>query len=46
MSLVIYAAAIALAFMSPLVSCALYVLVAAMWLYPDRRVERMFAGKD
>ncbi|HYB41840.1 MAG TPA: TMEM175 family protein [Candidatus Methylomirabilis sp.] len=45
-SLVIYAAAIALAFMSPLVSCALYVLVAAMWLYPDRRVERIFAGKD
>jgi len=45
-SLVIYAAAIALAFVLPLGSCALYVLAAAMWLYPDPRLERVFVGKD
>ncbi|HLI10650.1 MAG TPA: TMEM175 family protein [Alphaproteobacteria bacterium] len=36
---VIYAAAIALAFASPWASVALYVLVALMWLVPDRRIE-------
>jgi uncharacterized membrane protein len=39
-SLVIYAAAIALAFVRPVISVALYVLVAAIWFIPDRRVER------
>jgi uncharacterized membrane protein len=39
-SLVIYAAAIGLAFVRPIVSLALYVLVAAIWFIPDRRVER------
>jgi uncharacterized membrane protein len=39
-SLVLYAAAIALAFVQPRVSQAIYVLVAAMWFVPDRRVER------
>jgi uncharacterized membrane protein len=38
-SLVIYAVAIALAFFFPVVSCGLYVLVALMWLVPDRRIE-------
>ncbi len=37
---VIYAAAIAAAFVAPVVSLALYVAVAAMWLVPDRRIER------
>lgn len=37
---VIYAAAIGLAFVAPMVSVALYVLVAAIWFIPDRRVER------
>jgi uncharacterized membrane protein len=35
-----YAAAIGMAFVQPLVSIALYVLVAAIWFIPDRRVER------
>jgi uncharacterized membrane protein len=40
-SLVIYLAAIALAFFYPLASCALYAVVATIWLYPDRRFERL-----
>jgi len=44
-SIVIYAVAIALAFVHPLVSCALYVIVAGTWLYPDPRFERIFSGK-
>ena len=39
-SVVIYAVAIALAFVNSWISCALYVLVAVMWLIPDRRIER------
>jgi uncharacterized membrane protein len=39
-SLVIYAAAIALAFENAWISCALYVLVAVIWLIPDRRIEK------
>ena len=35
-----YAVAIPLAFVSPWLSCALYVLVAGWWLVPDRRIER------
>ena len=44
LSNVIYAVAIALAFLSPLVSCALYVVVAIMWFIPDPRIERHAAG--
>jgi uncharacterized membrane protein len=36
----IYLAAIALAFVAPWMSLALYVGVALMWLIPDRRIER------
>jgi uncharacterized membrane protein len=39
-SVLIYAAAILLCFGSPWISCALYVLVAIMWLVPDRRIEK------
>ena len=41
MSLVLYAAAIALAFVLPIVSVAIYALVALIWLVPDRRIERV-----
>ncbi|MEZ4767754.1 MAG: TMEM175 family protein [Caldilineales bacterium] len=37
---IIYALAIPLAFVNPWISCALYVVVAAMWLIPDRRIEK------
>ena len=40
-SMVIYAVAIPAAFLSPLISYALYVFVAVMWLVPDRRIEKM-----
>ncbi len=36
-----YAAAIPLAFASPVASNALYIAVAALWLVPDRRIERV-----
>jgi uncharacterized membrane protein len=36
---VLYAMAIALAFVSPWLACAIYVAVALMWLVPDRRIE-------
>lgn len=39
-SLITYALAIPLAFLSPWVACSLYVLVAVMWLVPDRRIEK------
>ncbi|WP_414755254.1 TMEM175 family protein [Anabaena sp. CCY 9910] len=39
-SVLIYAAAIPLAFVKPWFGCALYVLVAIMWLIPDRRIEK------
>ena len=40
LSMVIYAVAIPAAFVSPLISYALYILVAVMWLVPDRRIEK------
>ncbi len=39
LSMVIYAAAIPLAFVTQWVAEAIYVLVALMWLVPDRRIE-------
>jgi len=40
LSLVIYAVALCLAFVSAWISCGLYVLVAVIWLIPDQRIER------
>jgi len=37
----LYAAAIALAFVASWVSILIYVLVAVMWLVPDRRIENV-----
>ncbi|HWB53742.1 MAG TPA: TMEM175 family protein, partial [Tepidisphaeraceae bacterium] len=44
----IYAAAIGLSFVSQWIACGLYVLVALIWLVPDRRIERAIdaAEKD
>jgi uncharacterized membrane protein len=42
-SLVIYVAGIAVAFVLPALAGALYALVAVIWLVPDRRVERLMA---
>ena len=40
LSPILYAAAVPLAFFDPRMSQALYVLVALMWLVPDRRIVR------
>ena len=42
-SVVLYLAAIPLAFVHQLISDAIYVLVALMWLIPDRRIEQRFS---
>lgn len=46
LSPLLYVAAIALAFVSPWVSVAIYALVALMWVVPDRRIERVLASKE
>ena len=35
----IYAIAIPIALVAPLAACALYIIVAVLWLIPDRRIE-------
>jgi uncharacterized membrane protein len=42
-SIAIYAAAIPLAFAQPWIAGACYVIVAIMWLIPDRRIESKLA---
>src|SRR5436305_4567795 len=42
-SIAAYAAAIPLAFVQPWIAAAGYVIVAVMWLIPDRRIERRIA---
>jgi uncharacterized membrane protein len=46
LSLVLYVAGIGLSFVSPWLAAAVYVLVAAMWLVPDRRIERVVEKHD
>ena len=41
LSLAIYAVAISLSFFNPWIAQAAYILVALMWLVPDRRIERV-----
>jgi len=40
----LYATAIPIALVAPLVSFAIYVLVAAIWFVPDLRIERRIGG--
>ncbi len=44
LSPMLYATAIPAAFWWPALSLAIYVLVALMWLIPDRRIESALAG--
>jgi uncharacterized membrane protein len=44
-SLLLYLTAIPLAFVNPLFSGAIFVLVALIWLIPDRRIERALASE-
>jgi uncharacterized membrane protein len=43
LSLILYAAGIALAFVRPALAWSMYGIVALMWLVPDRRIERAIA---
>jgi uncharacterized membrane protein len=43
-SLVLYALAIAVSFAAPRVACGVYVLVAVIWLVPDRRIEQVLSS--
>jgi TMEM175 potassium channel family protein len=43
-SLVFYLIALPLAFLNAWIACAIYVLVAAMWLIPDPRIEKRLAN--
>ena len=45
LSLACYVLAIGLAFVNRWLAGALYVLVAMMWLIPDRRIERVLAKR-
>ncbi|MGQ0640542.1 MAG: TMEM175 family protein [Gemmatimonadaceae bacterium] len=45
-SIAIYIAAIALAYVSPMISGALYVVVVVIWLVPDKRIERHLANHN
>jgi uncharacterized membrane protein len=42
-SLVFYAVAIPLSFVTSWLACGLYVVVAVIWLVPDRRIEKTLA---
>jgi uncharacterized membrane protein len=46
LSPVLYFAAIPTSFWSPWISQGIYVLVALIWLVPDRRIENALGGKD
>ena len=45
LSPLLYVIGIALAFVSPWLSIAMYVLVALIWLIPDRRIEKAIAER-
>ena len=45
LSPVLYLTGVVLAFHAPAISYALYALVAALWLVPDRRVEKAMADR-
>ena len=42
----LYVIGIVLAFRSPRLAQGLYVLVACLWLVPDRRIEGLLSGRD
>jgi uncharacterized membrane protein len=45
LSLALYLAAVALAFVWPAVSIAIYIAVAAMWFVPDTRIESLMGSR-
>ena len=45
-SVILYAISIAFANFYPVIAGAIYILVALMWLVPDKRIERIFNEKE
>lgn len=45
-SVILYAIGVPLAFLEPRLSCAIYVLVALIWLVPDRRIEKTLVERE
>ncbi|MGZ3871313.1 MAG: TMEM175 family protein [Mucilaginibacter sp.] len=45
-SLLIYAAAIAVSFLNPVISLVLYAVVACIWFIPDKRIERKIVMEE
>lgn len=46
LSVIVYSVAIALSFVTPALSFTLYILVALLWLLPDRRIEKVITEKS
>jgi uncharacterized membrane protein len=46
LSLGLYVAALCVAYVLPLAACAIYALVAVMWIVPDSRLERALAERE
>lgn len=46
LSLTLYAVGIAVAFLAPVLGLAAFVVVAVIWLVPDRRVERLVSAEQ
>ena len=44
-SVIAYVVAVPCAFLNPWISCAIYVIVAVLWLIPDRRIEKAVAQR-
>ncbi len=42
-SLFLYTAAIPLAFINPVISCLIFVLVAIIWFIPDKKIEQIYS---
>ncbi len=45
-SVLLYATAIAMSWVQPWIAIALYMVVAMLWLVPDRRIERILSTSD
>jgi uncharacterized membrane protein len=45
-SMVVYALGVAASFWQPLVAYGLYMFVALIWLFPDRRIERLLLNEQ
>ncbi|MFO0938165.1 MAG: TMEM175 family protein [Gemmataceae bacterium] len=46
LSLFVYLLAVGVAFFEPLIAFGMYCLVAAVWIIPDRRIEKLFISQS